>query len=761
VAPTSRNITSWAVFACGLLVFLYIRGGLAAKAYPASLNFPLWDTYFYISKAAQLQECFWQNCPALKDLKVQFTPVSKNGDYKSRHNKTRVSLVRGELPPIPQYLRKFWAYHCILHVYHPLHSLAVVALAKLSNTSLEAAYRHFTLFFGMIFLAFAVAFFLLTATDTLSAGIALVLLSYATFNYQGVRNITPAALSLAFGLLMFACLLRARGKPGIIFFLLSLLSMGFHKIGFVLTGLAVIYGVLCQYPEPLSKSLKRFIPTLIIIFFFFVLINTVEQPAFRTAPQVVPPDAHYLPKVIDQLKYITKMLLRWLRKQGTLPWPKHWHQAVKEHWLIFAFVQLSGIVLYLWVRKFYRVWPKNVGRFVAVLILLPSLLTLGTGLALAVILYLGIVSIDHEKRRMIWLLLGVLTTGLFLGCFFVQYGFHAQLSTRLFVVWQVAATAIFARGLVVAVKAKGLGDFTWSKYLVHYLPQRISSQLSWRLFLAGFLVIGMTPRIIESYKFLRDKGIWAESNQHFSLDQEQPLILIRNTKPDDFVLYDDEMVLAHFLTHGALQRRAIFLPTLPLPPGMVANPAHVKAMVSRNPYLWLNPGYPEGYRAGYPLRLPPGAKLEILLKDDVRVEYLEILSPSPPLPDEAVGSFLTIERRLAEKVYQEEVILSHDKWKIYPLRPILSGGVISFRNLNKVKSIFIGGLRLGPITPSNQLWPWQGVKRVIWLDPKSRKPYCFTPSLTYFFNGEYYRLKPLHDGGTNVLWKMTRESLVK
>jgi hypothetical protein len=744
------------VFALGIGIFLYIRMSLACQVYPASLNFPVWDTFFYVSKAAQLQECFWQDCPALRDLRLQFTPADADVVQNPHPDPSRDSLVRGDLPKIPQYLRKSWAHHCILHIYHPLESLAVVALANFTNTSLETAYRHFALF-GMIFLAFAVAFFLVSLTDLVSAGVALACLAVTAFHYQGFRTVSPAALSLGCGLVMFACLMRAQGNPGLLFFSFNFLAMGFHKIGLVLNGLAVVYGVASRYPEPLGKSFRRFIPTIIFMVFFFILIHVVEQPALTSVSQPPPPGVSYFSKVTEQLQFITKILLRWLRKQGVLIWPSSMHRFVQQHWLTFALVQIWGLGLWLGTRKLINTWFRKAGKTLAVLLLLPVLLTLGTAVMLAVILALGFAHMAPEKRRSVWLFFGVITASLFLGCFFVQHGFLAQLSTRLLVIWQVAATAIFARGIVMAIKAEKLGDLSGSDRLAPYLPPYLFGRLSWRLLLAGFLIIGCAPRMAASYCFLKNKEIWLKSNQHLSLDREQPLLLLNNTKPNDVVLYDDEMVLAHFLTHGALQRRVVFLPTLPLPPGMTVDPARVKAMVARNPYLWLCPEYHGGYRASYPLRIPPGISLKLSLADDVRLLFLEILSPRPPFTTEEVGSRLVIEHRSGEKVHQQEALLLADKWAGCPLEPGLAGGVISLRNPDKVKSIFIGGLRLSPITPLNQQWPWEGVQRVTWLDPASKKPNWFTPGHAYLFNGEKYYLDVLNDGGTNVLWRMTWE----
>lgn len=425
--PTSRRAGPWVVFALGLAVFLTIRMNLACQVHPASLNFPLWDTHFYLSKAAQLKECFRQECPALKDLKLQFAA----GDHKGVQDRPgsgpdRDGLVRGDLPGIPQYLRKFWAYHCILHIYHPVQSFAVVTLSQISQVSLEAAYRYFNLF-GMMFLTVAVAVFLLSLTDVASAGIALGLLAVAVFPYHGFRTVSPAALSLGFGLLMFVCLTRTKGNPGLPFFILNVLSLGFHKIGLVLSGLAVVYGVAYRYPQPFSRSLRSFIPSFVIMALYFILIHTVQHPALIAGPLVSSPGNHYFLKVIEQLKFITKILLRWLRKQGTLLWPLQFHQLVKQHWHIFALIQILGLGLWLWGRRLSRTGLRFASQITTALLLLPSLLILELAAMLATILAVGFGETVPEKRRSVLLLFGLLTASLFLGCFFCPTWFSGAI----------------------------------------------------------------------------------------------------------------------------------------------------------------------------------------------------------------------------------------------------------------------------------------------------------------------------------------------
>lgn len=307
---------------------------------------------------------------------------------------------------------------------------------------------------------------------------------------------------------------------------------------------------------------------------------------------------------------------------------------------------------------------------------------------------------------------------------------------------------------MVAITARNLGDFGWSHRLASYLPRLFFSRYSWRLLLAGFLVIGVAPRLAESFEFLRDYDIWLKRSQDFSLNREQTQLLLKNTSPHDIVLYDDEMVLAYFLTHGALNRRAVFLPTLPLPSGPIPDPAAVKAMVARNPYIWLNPDYPGEYRAYYPLRLPPGCGLELHLEPYISVEALEIFSPRPPAHAPPAGNRLVIQRSHSEAFHQQEVIISANEWRAYGWERIIPGGIISLKNPEKDRSIYIGGLRLLPVTPSHHLWPWQGVEKVVWLDNVSKDPYWFAPPRDFSLQGERYQLQVVHDGGANVLWRL-------
>src|SRR5687768_17485890 len=179
------------LFTVGILLFtsvqlLMVVLPIRSRTVPVETD----DAYTYIVKAAQMQDCFLQNCPALNDLREQLTAPSKN---------LHISWARYR-----EYVRAFL-------VYHPLHSLILMGLHS-TGFSWEASYNVLEVA-GNLTLSLAVIYWLYSLFGAGPAGVALLFLAFTPFPNQGLHYVVPSNLALGIGILTWASLLQRPKRP--------------------------------------------------------------------------------------------------------------------------------------------------------------------------------------------------------------------------------------------------------------------------------------------------------------------------------------------------------------------------------------------------------------------------------------------------------------------------------------------------------------------------------------------------------------------
>lgn len=729
---TKQDLTGlapWIIFLLGLGIFLWFKLGLLLEVnYSRALPPEVDDAYCYIIKTTQIQECFRQDCTALNDLRVQLKP--SQGDDES--------LSRG----------KWRLYHIIFRVYHPLYSLAHLAVSRIFQVSFETAYIILSLL-GCLGISLAIAMFLVSITDLVTAGITLASLSLTVFHGQGLQIIVPSNLTMGIALLMFAYLIKNNGHPGITFYILNLLTLGTHPIGCFYIALAVILGVLLRYSQPWREILRGFIPSLILIVIYWILNLTISHPDLAGLPQVHQAGINYLTEVWCNFRYLIKFFGDWYANNGLLAWPKTWRHWVKDYWMVLLPLNVMGVViglLSLRLKKLglARIWLVTT----AAILLLPVLLSIGTILFLTMLMIRGFMEQPDETIRQNHLIFGVLSAALFLSCFHVIDRYPAELLKRLFTPWAIVAGSFLSRGLVVAMVNPGLGNYP-------YLKRNLSTNLSqifvkpsfWHFLLIVFLVIGYGPRLIGNYEEYKNKQNQIIDRFDFALDPIQPNLLQEQAQAEDIILYEDPVVMTFFLSHGGLGHRAVFVPLLPLPYGFDLNGDKVKFIVGFNPYLKL---MGEASKIKYPLPLSPGGALKMQLMPEYQVESVEILSMpgnlGPP------GRHLLLEHRSDQEDLLQDLKIDCGKWEAHYLAKARHGGELILRNQGQ-DIVYLAGLRLQPGNDKSLNWPWKGIVRVSWQTSGSA-PKNFSPPQEYYFAGRGYRIQVLEDGGASVLGKL-------
>ena len=739
-------VASWLIFALGLGVFLYFQVGLVSGPYRyRALPVESDDAYSYIVKSAVLMKSPSYDCPALKDLRPLFTPA----------------------PDDPQPLAtEKWSRSIRLYTnYHPLYSLGLWALVKVEGISYEDAYRQLSVL-GSLGLAMALSFFLVSLVGPFAAGISLACLAPLVFPGQdivipGIYSVVPSTLSLGIGLLMFGYLARREGRPGPTFYGLNLLAMGLHPVGIIYSGLAVAFGMVCRYPQGHLRSLKGFAPSLVLMAFGWGFYHLL--PPFTMLPVPISPGVSYIGEVLGNLKKLTFYLKGFLLENG---WPQGLFFLSKAPWWQIIVTQVIGFCLGIVSLRLRPGYGRDATFLAALLLLAPAIFTVGAAIMLLLILFRGLLDSEPKDLRLPLLALSILSVGMVISCLYILYPYSDTILDRAYIFWALGAAAVWGRGLMLMTTAPGLGQVL-HRYVHAPLVNRVpSNPWFWRALLLVFVVFCFLPQQASDYKFRSNEMHWSIERYDMAMDVTQPRRVLQQTSPGDVILYgqdDTEVIVPFFLTHGCLERRAVYLPYLPLPPGLVFDPARVKFLVGTNPFLCLSQPRPpislsQPQRDYYQLislknylALPPGATLTLQLDSAIQPEAVEVLNDPGNLS--SPGQHLLLTRQITGQTWTQDLFLPAGVWTTFPLAPH-SGGTLSLSNPDKKLTVALAGLRLQPGSNPEWQWPWEGVKEVTWQNPSASQSQRFSPARKIAFQGRTYRMTVLQDGGVSVVWEL-------
>ena len=194
------------VLVLGLAFFILAQGWVTVyplfeKKVPTEAD----DAFAYITKAVQMKECFFQDCPALLDLRAQ------TEDRES------------DILPFMQ----FQIFSKTLFIYHPLHSAVLVGLNGM-GVSWEGAYKAVWIA-GFLMTAAAAALLLTVLFGPGGAGMALFILPF--FRIDGFDFMVPTHMVTTLAMALWAAVLaRVRGLPYLIV-IGTLILLPLHMIG--------------------------------------------------------------------------------------------------------------------------------------------------------------------------------------------------------------------------------------------------------------------------------------------------------------------------------------------------------------------------------------------------------------------------------------------------------------------------------------------------------------------------------------------------
>lgn len=488
------------IFTTGLLIWIAVQGTL--------VNYPLWsrrghlpeiDEYYgYLSRSPQMLTCFFQDCPALEDLRMQLHNFSSGVDPEVAWHRYRA------------YTRAFFVYHPLLTIIH-------IGITQLLGVSWEAAYR---MIWSVMPVVFGVAFgFLLSSIwGSAPAGIALGMLAFQVFPVQGLHFVVPSNMALAIAALLWAHIIARQGRTPRALMVGVLVLVLMHPIGCVYT---VIAAFLMLFLAGFPRQLRGWLPFIWVAFLVgvaFLLPSLTDRPELNIRTDPWPAGFRWQDAVILALIAIQDAVVSWGRGVGSIA------------------VASVGVLGGLWVvgRERRHLALALLGMLIGCMLLslsyvyarYPADLLLRLWVPTAILLTGAI-------GAMLWWLiqqLGALLMSNHQLLVPSPPDAHAPTSAanNVRIGW-LAGCSPKTRSLLVLV---GLGGFFGLAFDV--------------------VVAGQAP-LETTMKRMREV-------EDVVLSTRQPTLLLERAAPGDRVIYFDEIPRIFYLTHGALHLGAIHYP---------------------------------------------------------------------------------------------------------------------------------------------------------------------------------------------------------
>lgn len=257
-----NNPPAKALLVAAIVVYLIAQAYLTfpsfGKGYPLRDD----DAYGNLVKVAQIKEgCFFQDCPALNDLREQVTEPAEDAEIAGYRNRI---------------------YHRFFVVYHPLHSFVLAGLDRL-GIDLETGY-DILYALGKILLPLAVAYWLISVWGAGPAITALLLLTPMILGGPGLHIIKMHTFVLAFALILWAEIYKRSTRAGVLTILFIVLMSLQHPLGKLLSVASLVfYAAFTEWP--LSKrNLVVIGASLLVIVVVFIAPTFIDRPEFQFDP---------------------------------------------------------------------------------------------------------------------------------------------------------------------------------------------------------------------------------------------------------------------------------------------------------------------------------------------------------------------------------------------------------------------------------------------------------------------------------------------
>ncbi|HJR79978.1 MAG TPA: hypothetical protein VJ821_07895 [Anaerolineales bacterium] len=282
------------LFATGMLLFTSVQLTMVvlpimSRTAPVETD----DAYTYITKAAQMQDCFLQNCPALNDLRQQLLTPSE---------KPNVTWIRYR-----EYVRAF-------SIYHPLHSLILVSLHT-AGLPWEVSYNIVEIV-GSLFLSLAISYWLYRLFGSGPAGIALLLLAFTPFPGQGLHYVVPSNLAMGIGMLTWGSLLKRDRISRWIVIGSTVILVLMHPVGRLYALLGILLFIFLNLKQMKRTDWQMIGLSVFMIMMAFILPLIISRPELSFPADPPPPDWNTWSGYYNNIREAASFVSSWMRLYG-------------------------------------------------------------------------------------------------------------------------------------------------------------------------------------------------------------------------------------------------------------------------------------------------------------------------------------------------------------------------------------------------------------------------------------------------------------
>jgi hypothetical protein len=235
---------SWATLLSGLAIWFGVQGYLIltpvfSRSGPPEPK----DTLPYIARTERMEKCFWGDCPALKDLAIQFSEPSTSREVE---------------------IYRSWA--STIFGSNQVGFSLVLLLLKQAGIDVMTGYRVMCVLAVLLF-GTGFAYLLTALWGRSAAGLALLLLAFKVFPDTGLNFVVPSNLCMGMATLIWARIITRRGKALWTLGIGSLILVAFHPIG---AAYALFAGVLALAFSGVTFS-RRMLATAAVVLIVLAL----------------------------------------------------------------------------------------------------------------------------------------------------------------------------------------------------------------------------------------------------------------------------------------------------------------------------------------------------------------------------------------------------------------------------------------------------------------------------------------------------------
>ncbi|NLI33204.1 MAG: hypothetical protein GX422_10580 [Deltaproteobacteria bacterium] len=253
--PSASAFCEWLFLLIGLVVYVGVQsylvlGPLWTRDLPPEVD----DSLAFLVRTQEMEECFFQDCPALEDLRQQFQEATN--DPRTIRQRALATF------PFP--------------FYHPLFSAVLLGIKRL-GPDLIWAYR---VLWSLAPLGFGVAFACLLSAlwGKTAAGATLALVAFKVFPSTGLHYLTPSNFAMVIAVLVWARIVQRRGDaPGTLLFG-SFVLLPTHPIGGIYVLMSILIALFISGGKSRSRIWKVAVSLLMTIASGVFIISFLDRP---------------------------------------------------------------------------------------------------------------------------------------------------------------------------------------------------------------------------------------------------------------------------------------------------------------------------------------------------------------------------------------------------------------------------------------------------------------------------------------------------